>query len=96
MKSLYSIISCIFLVLSILPFLLIQFSFTAEYYTVVTLGQKGKIGIVIPILYSVISLIFATLSKHEDLRRTLLIASLFFLFINSALAFVAIFGLQNP
>ncbi|WP_369899573.1 hypothetical protein [Bacillus manliponensis] len=96
MKNLYSIISCTFLALSILPFLLLQFSFTAEYYTVATFGQKGKIGIVIPILYSLISLIFATLSKRGDLRRTLLIASLFFLFINSALAFIAVFGFQNP
>jgi hypothetical protein len=73
MENIYSIISFVFLVLSILPFLLINIKY--EYYTLATFGQKGPIGLFIPILYSFISLIFALLSK----RGLLLIFSLIFL-----------------
>lgn len=96
MKKFHSIISCVFLVLSIIPLLLLQFPFTFEYYTLVTFDQKGIIGVVIPIFYGVISFVFALLSKRGDLKWTLLISSLFFLFVNSSLAFVAIFGFRNP
>ncbi|BDG35512.1 hypothetical protein [Saccharococcus caldoxylosilyticus] len=90
MKNIYSIISFVFLVLSILPFLLLNIKY--EYAPLATFGQKGPIGLFIPIFYSFISLIFALLSK----RGILLIFSLIFLLLNIGLLLIGAFGFKNP
>jgi hypothetical protein len=90
MKNIYSIISFVFLVLSILPFLLVNIKY--EYYTLATFGQKGPIGLLIPIFYSFISLVFALLSK----RGILLLFNLIFLLLNIGFALIGMIGFKNP
>ncbi|NGP45746.1 hypothetical protein G4V62_12565 [Bacillaceae bacterium SIJ1] len=94
MHMTYSFISLVFLLLSILPLILIQF--THEYFTLLTFGQTGLIGVLMPIFYGLISFILIMLTKKGTLRMLVLIFGAMSLFLNVIIAFVAIFGFRGP
>lgn len=91
----YSRISLFFLVLSITPFLLIQLEL-GNVATLITLGQDRIVGLVIPIFYSFISLIFAIFSKQGDLKWILLIFNVAFLLLNIVSVYIAVFAFRTP
>jgi hypothetical protein len=66
MHVFYSLISSIFLLLSILPILLIQINY--EYFTIFTFGQKGLIVLLTQICYSLLNWIIALLINKSNIK----------------------------
>ncbi len=93
MKKFYTVVSLVFLILSMIP-LVSQYNY--DLVKLVTFGQKGLIGILLPIIYGLISITFGFLSKKGMAKTLLLVFAVSFLLLNSVFVFVAIFGFQEP
>ncbi|CAM4082462.1 hypothetical protein BAMA_16635 [Bacillus manliponensis] len=95
MKKMYSKISMLFAILSIIPFILIQLDL-GHIAPLITLGQDRVVGLVIPIVYSFIGLIFALLSKRGDLKRNLIFINVIFFLLNIVIVYIGLFAFRTP
>ncbi|PWU67195.1 hypothetical protein [Gracilibacillus dipsosauri] len=93
MRNFYSVVSLVFVILSMVP-LIVQYDY--EWVKLVTFDQKGLIGMLLPIIYGLISIMFGFVSRKGTVKTLLLVFGVSFLILNSAYVFVAIFGFQDP
>ncbi|TCT19987.1 hypothetical protein EDD68_11537 [Melghiribacillus thermohalophilus] len=80
MQMIYLIISCIFSILSGLPYLFIASDY--NFFSIVTFGSSGLFAMFLPLIYAIIGLLFGLLLEKSSRRIILLICSSGFLFVN--------------
>ncbi|WP_085507387.1 hypothetical protein [Thalassobacillus devorans] len=88
MRTVLLIVSSLLSIMSILPWILIQINM--EYFKLVTFGQKGPAGLVLPLVYAFLSLILAVFLKKGKARVILLICSSLFLIWNIIITLLAV------
>ncbi|KAB8125977.1 hypothetical protein F9U64_21170 [Gracilibacillus oryzae] len=93
MRKIYSVLSLVFFIISVLPVIAIQVNY--DMFTLAVLGLNGLIGVLMPAIYSLISLIFGFMARKKD-RSLLLVFGFIILLTNLSLAFVGVIGFQNP
>ncbi|UOQ84918.1 hypothetical protein [Gracilibacillus salinarum] len=99
MGRMYISIASLFLLLSILPLTLVtllDYENFSSYLSIVTLGATGSMSLIIPIGYSIISLIFSFFIKRTDIKLFLLIAGFIFLLVNIGMWYIGNFAFLEP
>lgn len=94
MQKFYLFASIVFLFLGFSHILLS--SVYIDIFSIVTFGQKGVVGIIIPVIYTVISLLFALFLKKGTANWVMILLSSIALVVNLLFVFIAIYGFQEP
>lgn len=88
MQVLLVVISALLSILSILPWMLAKLDY--EFFSLVTLGLKGPVGLSLPLIYAGISVILTFFLKQGNAKITLLICSSVFFVWNLTFILIAI------